>query len=78
MKYSVGSEEQYRDVKSKVSAVPRLVIEHYFERGFDKLRYHCPLSGRVPRVYMNVRTFKTELGPGSWIIDFHVWPVKLI
>ena len=69
MKYSVGSVEQLRGNQQESlcsSTDERLVIEHYmyFElRGFryDIIEYH--------EIYMNVRTLKTELDPGSWIVD---------
>ena len=50
------------------------------------VRYHCPLSGtgEYHEIYMNIRTLKTELDPGPWIVDVPfqtslvVWLAKLI
>ena len=44
-------------------------MEHYFELG--EFRYDTIVHslGEYHEIYMNVRTLKTELDPGSWIGD---------
>ena len=44
-------------------------MEHYFELG--EFRYDTIVHslGEYHEIYMNVRTLKTELDPGSWIVD---------
>ena len=82
--WQCGTIKRHQQESLCSSADERLVIEHYFElRGFryDTIAHSL---GEYHEIYMNVRTLKTGLDPGSWIVDVPfktglvVWLVKLI
>ena len=78
-----GTTKKHQQESLYSSADEKLVTEHYFELG--EFRYDTIVHslGEYHEIYMNVRTLKTVLDPGSWIVDvpFKIgfivaWPLR--
>ena len=64
-----NNKETYQQESLCSSTDESLVIGHYFDlRGFryDTIAHSL---GEYHEIYMNLRTLKTGLDPGSWIVD---------